>query len=80
MTMSKSEQFTDNFSKAIEVISENCWNWLHVWIFIYARDPNERSEKFPDWQIHLKSFFYWNDYDKAVLKEMIQEYFSNISW
>jgi len=46
--MTKAQQFVEQFENAVKMIAENAPKELCYSVFIYARNPEEKSEKFPD--------------------------------
>jgi hypothetical protein len=46
--MTKAKQFVEQFEKAVKIIVDNTPKDLCYSVFIYARSPEDKSDKFPD--------------------------------
>ena len=75
MLESKAKQFVEQFEKASKIIADNAPKWLCYSIIIYARDPEEKSEIYPDWYLCFKTLDKTNYYDRATIEQYIKEKF-----
>lgn len=69
--MNKAEQFVNNFRKAFDELESRIPEWMSFWIFVYARDCNDRTNEEPDWKIQTTQFVKWNHFDISYMREII---------
>lgn len=72
--MSRAEEFVNQFEKATKVICDNWPKDITYCVFIYARSPEEKNEKFQDWDIWFKWFDRTGYYDRATIEQYIKEH------
>jgi len=71
--MWKAIEFVDNFSKTVKLMKDNLPDGLMIYVSIYARDINEKSKDYPDWEIELRIIEKTSAFDRATKDRLEKE-------
>jgi hypothetical protein len=72
--MSKAQDFVDQFERAANIIANKWPKDITYCVFIYARSPDEKSEKFPDGDLWFKWLDRTTYYDRRTIEQYMKEY------
>ena len=67
------DTMVDNVSKWIDLLFDNSPKDISYYICIYARDPKDIREDYPDWYTRIKSWWRSWYFDRAQIWQYIKE-------